>query len=79
MMESRTDRADRIRKAEKENQMLETLDAVRRTYKIVRSFEDEDKGKRIVKRGLTLEEARAHCHRPDTKGAGWFDGYSEEN
>jgi hypothetical protein len=31
-----------------------------------------------VKRGLTLEEAQEHCQRDDTRGDGWFDGYTEE-
>ena len=31
----------------------------------------------LIKSGLTLEEAREHCNRPDTRGDGWFDGYQE--
>lgn len=46
------------------------------TYKIIRH---RFKGtKRVIARGLTLAEAQAHCSRPDTKGPGWFDAYSEE-
>jgi hypothetical protein len=38
-----------------------------------------------IKRGLTLEEAQAHCNDPSTHGGStddgtaWFDGYSEED
>lgn len=28
--------------------------------------------------GLTLEEAQEHCQRDDTRGDGWFDGYTAE-
>ena len=60
-------------------------------YKIVRMYFRG--GKRVLARGLTLEEAQAHCQDPETssktatsaaarrrtaqRGA-WFDGYSED-
>ena len=31
--------------------------------------------KQQIREDLTLEEAQAHCHRDDTHGPGWFDGY----
>jgi hypothetical protein len=43
-------------------------------YRIVRMYKDERKS-RTIRKGLTLSEARAHCQRDDTHGAGWFDGY----
>ena len=47
-----------------------------KTYKIVRfHFGDENE---VVVRGLTLEQAKAHCNRDDTHGDDWFDGYEEE-
>ena len=51
-------------------------------YKIIR-FRFEGKP-RVIKRGLTLDEAQAHCkredtHKKDSKGnIIWFDGYDEE-
>ena len=60
-------------------------------YKIVRFYRDWD-GRRTIKTGLTLEEAKAHCSDPETssrtaKGVWakrytkihgpWFDGYRE--
>lgn len=42
-------------------------------YKIVRFF--EDKPSRIIKRGLTLKEAKKHCINPKTHGKTWFDGF----
>ena len=60
------------------------------TYAIIRmSFKD---GKRTIKVGLTLEEAREHCSDSETSsstcsaetelaetmGTPWFDGYEEE-
>jgi hypothetical protein len=47
------------------------------TYKIIR-FQFTG-GVTIIKRGLTLDEAQAHCRREDTHGgtgtSSWFDGY----
>lgn len=61
------------------------------TYKIVRMYQLA--GKRVVSRGLTLEQAQAHCRDKETssrtalssaairrtarKGP-WFDGYEKE-
>jgi hypothetical protein len=48
-------------------------------YKIVRFTFDDDHpdNHKVIKRGLTLEEAQAHCRRDDTREKGvWFDGYS---
>jgi len=48
------------------------------TYKIIRFYKNHNR-KRIIKRGLTLEEAKAHCRDPKTRKEGeWFDGYEEE-
>ena len=47
------------------------------TYKIVRfNFQGENE---VIVRGLTLDQAQAHCKRDDTHGDGWFDGYEEES
>jgi len=63
----------------------------RKRYKIVRGYFHG--GRRVIKSGLTLEQAQAHCSDPETssrtcrKSAGrkrtaarghWFDGYTEE-
>lgn len=49
-------------------------------YKIVRFTFDKNHpdNHKVIKRGLTLEEAQAHCSRDDTREKGvWFDGYTE--
>jgi hypothetical protein len=47
------------------------------TYKILRFH--VTKATRVICRGLTLEEAQAHCHNPKTRREGvWFDGYEAE-
>ena len=46
------------------------------TYKIIRFFFNGNN--KVVKRGLTLDEAQLHCKDPATSGDGWFDGYEEE-
>jgi len=63
------------------------------TYQIVRGYRDHPEKRRVIKRGLSLEEAQAHCSDPETSSstctsaAGkrrterfgpWFDGYDEE-
>lgn len=64
------------------------------TYRIVRFYKDPDIPREVVARGLTLEQAQAHCNDPETssstatgehakertarKGA-WFDGYEDED
>jgi hypothetical protein len=60
-------------------------------YKIVRSYFKG--GKRVIERGLTLEEAQAHCRNPETSSktattaaavkrtrvmGAWFDGYDKD-
>jgi hypothetical protein len=48
-------------------------------YNIVRFYRKEGKASKIVKRGLTLEQAQEHCNRPDTRKEGvWFDGYNKQ-
>lgn len=62
-------------------------------YKIIRSFRDQDGISPMVRRGLTLEQAQAHCKDPETHSATcttdvgraltesagpWFDCYEEE-
>ncbi|HEY7030712.1 MAG TPA: hypothetical protein VH482_05250 [Thermomicrobiales bacterium] len=52
------------------------------TYAIIRfRFQGENE---VLVRGLTLEQAQAHCQRDDTRGGStddgtaWFDGYEAE-
>ena len=61
-------------------------------YKIIRFYFNGNK--RVVKSGLSLEEAQAHCQDPETssstctsssgkartkRSGEWFDGYNECN
>ena len=53
------------------------------TYKIIRFYGDDKQdypdNYKIIKTGLTEEEAQEHCQREDTREKGvWFDGYTEE-
>jgi len=62
------------------------------TYKIVRNYFG-DTPSRTIDRGLTLDEAQAHCSNPETSSSTatgstakrrtkrlgmWFDGYEKE-
>lgn len=61
-------------------------------YRIIRFYRDRHPNKRTIARGLTLEEAQAHCKDPETSSStarskvarartrrvgAWFDGYEE--
>lgn len=63
------------------------------TYRIVRRYQSDDYAPETVKTGLTLDEAQAHCHDPETSSSSatlaegtartarrgpWFDGYEKE-
>lgn len=63
------------------------------TYRIVRFYQDPDRSSETILTGLTLDQAQAHCHDPETSSrtcttaAGirrtaehgeWFDGWTEE-
>lgn len=54
------------------------------TYKIVRFRKNNSGARRVMRRGLTLEEAKAHCSREDTQKRNrngevvWFDGFAKE-
>ena len=50
-------------------------------YNILRSFHpDSGKPSKLIKRGLTLDEAQAHCKDPRTRNEGvWFDFYALAN
>lgn len=47
-------------------------------YMIRRHFKAEGKRSKIVRRDLTLAEAKAHCNDPTSKGTDWFDGWTEQ-
>jgi hypothetical protein len=62
-------------------------------YNIVRHYKDAGINKRVIARGLTLEQAQAHCDDPETSSstctnaAGkrrtakigpWFDAWTDE-
>jgi hypothetical protein len=48
-------------------------------YEIIRFYKDGNRNRRVINRGLTLEEARRHCQDPKTRKEGvYFDGFEEE-
>ena len=74
MSDPRIDRSDPVQAAA-EDRWLASQPI---TYKIIRFYQDFDRDSKVMARGLTLEQAQAHCQREDTHGDGWFDGYEEE-
>jgi hypothetical protein len=51
---------------------------MKNTYKIIRFFKDDVLPSRVIKEGLTLQEAREHCQDDETRGENFFDGYEQE-
>jgi len=56
------------------------------TYSVIRFYADS-RERRLVKAGLTLDEAQSHCQDPETsskttttddESGVWFDGYEHE-
>jgi hypothetical protein len=49
------------------------------SYKIIRSYHPAlRRSDKVMQTGLTLEQAQAHCRRPDTRKDGeWFDCYTK--
>lgn len=47
------------------------------TYSIVRFYKSGRQ--KVIRRGLTLDEAKAHCSDPSTSTASYFDGFRAEN
>jgi hypothetical protein len=62
-------------------------------YKIVRMYFNDDVDNEVITKGLTLEQAQAHCSDPETSSSTatspaavartaangpWFDGYEEQ-
>lgn len=63
------------------------------SYSIIRFYLNAGINRRIIKRGLTLEQAQSHCNDPETSSStctskvgrqrtrrvgAWFDGYQIE-
>jgi hypothetical protein len=64
------------------------------TYRIVRFYQRRPGRHELIKSGLTLAQAQAHCNDPETssttaqspeakartrKSGDWFDGYTKES
>ena len=55
-------------------------------YKIIRCYQAPNTRSRLIKKGLTLEQAQAHCSDPNTRGVTkiggvttrYFDAYDED-
>ena len=47
---------------------------------IIRFYRDENIPSQVIKKGLTLAQARKHTNDPKTMKKGvWFDGYDEQD
>ena len=53
-----------------------------KTYQIIRFYSEDGHPNHgdVIRTGLTLEQAQAHCRDESTREAGvWFDGYEQES
>ena len=51
-----------------------------RKYMIIRFYRDENIPSKVIRRDLTLAQARKHTNDPKTMKKGvWFDGYDEQD
>lgn len=49
------------------------------TYKILRYFRKEGKKPKVIRTGLSLEQAKEWCNKKSTsKKDEWFDGFTKE-
>ena len=46
-------------------------------YRVYRYSEKGSTAPKLIRKNLTLAEAKLYCKRPDTHGKGWFCGYVE--
>tara|TARA_R110000824_G_scaffold97551_6_gene233164 strand:- start:212 stop:424 length:213 start_codon:yes stop_codon:yes gene_type:complete len=69
-----------LRTKAKQRRTKRLEDTKMKTYKVIRFYRELRKASKVIRRGLTLEEARAHCLNPSTQKEGvWFDGFESEN
>lgn len=68
------------------SQLVTPSDTHDQTYKIRRFHRDDSHPdhRKVIREGLTLDEAQEHCQREDTReedsqGTVWFDGYDRES
>jgi hypothetical protein len=47
-------------------------------YSIVRFYKKPHKPNKVIKTGLTLQQAQQHCQDPKTSTKDWFDGYTAQ-
>lgn len=59
--------------------LAESEDDKKKTYKVIKYFKDKPGKQQVMSRGMSLDEAKSYCSRPETKKEGeWFCGYTEE-
>ena len=56
---------------------------MKKKYNIIRHYAECGRASRVIKRGLSLEQARKHCQDPKTRyesikafHTSWFDAYT---
>ena len=75
-------KAGKFKKSKKKGykSVFSTVSKKGATYMIIRFYRDESIPSKVIRRDLTLAQARKHTNDPKTMKKGvWFDGYDEQD
>ena len=77
---ARMSKAGKFKKSKKKSSSFPSPTKRGTKYMIIRFYRDENIPSKVIRRDLTLAQARKHTNDPKTMKKGvWFDGYDEQD